>query len=143
MAQAAFYTLFGLALAHFSNRPSYTHIDPGQAVLTLSFDHAGARAAECRPLDCPRERVPLLVELELDGERLYRGWAMPLGLASDGPASVYERFLVLPGSHEIIARLRDSRRPQGFDYEDLAQVELAARQNFVIDFRADTGFTFR
>lgn len=160
LGQIATYAAFGLLLGHFSAAPSYTWIDPESAVIRLSFNHAGERVAECRqlspeeiarlapnmrqPLDCPRARVPLLVELTLDGDVLYRAAALPSGLADDGPATVYERFLVAPGTHEIGARLRDSRRTEGFDYAGRVQVELAAGQNFVVDFRAGTGgFIFK
>lgn len=158
--QAATFAAFGLLVGWFSASPSYTYVDPASAVIRLSFDHAAARVSECRPLtpeeiaklapnmrhslDCPRGRVPLLVELELDGTLLYRAAVPPSGLAGDGPATVYERFIVAPGPHDMTARLRDSRRTEGFDYESSARVELAASRNFVIDFRAETGgFIFK
>jgi hypothetical protein len=90
-------------------------------------------------MDCPRERVPLLVELLIDGQLLYRDWLPPSGLAGDGTATAYERFVVKPGHHVLTARLRDSRRQEGFDYEHEQSVELVAGQNLVIDFRADAG----
>ena len=159
-AQAISYALFALFLAYFSVNPAYTYIDPGSAVIKMSFNHAGARTSECRqltpeeiaelapnmrrPLDCPRGRVPLLVELEMDGALLYRAELAASGFAADGPATVYERFVVPPGRHELTARLRDSRRTEGFDYERRAQLELAVQQNFVVDFRAETGgFIFK
>jgi hypothetical protein len=159
-AQAVSYALFALLLGYFSVNPAYTYIDPDSAVIKLSFNHAGARAGECRqltpeeiaelapnmrrPVDCPRKRVPLLVELEMDGVPLYRASVSPSGFADDGPATVYERFVVPPGRHELTARLRDSRRTEGFDYEARAEVELAAQQNFVVDFQAKAGgFIFK
>jgi hypothetical protein len=81
----------------------------------------------------------LLVELAVDGELLYRDWLPPSGLAGDGTSTAYERFVVAPGRHVVTARLRDSRRELGFDYEHEQVVELVAGQNLVIDFRADTG----
>lgn len=158
--QALTYAALALVVGYLSANPSYTWVDPGSAVIRLSFNHAGARVAECRrlspeeiaklapnmrrALDCPRGRVPLLVELELDGELVYRAEARPSGLADDGPATVYERFVVPPGHHEIVARLRDSRRESGFDYTGRTRVELAAGRNFVVDFRADSGgFIFK
>ena len=90
-------------------------------------------------MDCPRGRVSLLVELDIDGERGYSAWLPPSGLAGDGASTAYERFVVAPGRHRITARLRDSRREQGFDHELDEGVELAAGQHLVIDFRANTG----
>jgi hypothetical protein len=149
-----------MLLGYFSTNPAYIHIDPNSAVIRLSFNHAGARTGDCRhltpeeiaelapnmrrPLDCPRGRVPLLVELKIDGVLLYLASPSPSGLAGDGPATVYERFVVPPGRHELTVRLRDSLRTEGFDYESRVQVELTAQQNFAIDFRAETGgFVFR
>jgi hypothetical protein len=82
------YALFALVVGYFATQPAYTHLDPDKALIKLSFSHAGAHREECRqltqeelnrlppnmrrPMDCPRERRPLLVELELDGEILYR-----------------------------------------------------------------------
>ena len=39
-------------------------------------------------------------------------------------------------------RLRDSGRKEGFDYEQEIRADLAAAQNFVIEFRADQGFVY-
>ena len=51
----------------------------------------------------------------------------------------HQRFAVQPGRHVLTARLRDSEREQGYDYEREQEIELVPRQNFVIDFRAETG----
>lgn len=155
LGQAAVYAAFMAILGYFATLPAYTYVDPGAAVITLSFGHAGARVSECRrltpeeiaalpanmrrPMDCPRARVPLLVELELDGEAVYRASLPPSGLASDGASSVYERFVVAPGRHRVRVRLRDSRRKEGFDYEMEEDVELVPGRHLVVDFRADTG----
>ncbi|MDH3848003.1 MAG: hypothetical protein OEV05_09440, partial [Gammaproteobacteria bacterium] len=62
----------------------------------------------------------------------------------DGPASVYERFEVAPGTHTIIARLRESDRPDGWDYVHSETVTLVAGRYFTVTFRAETGgFSFR
>jgi hypothetical protein len=155
MGQAAVYAAFMAVLGYFATLPAYTYVDPGAAVITLSFGHAGEKVSECRrltpeeiaalapnmrrPMDCPRERVSLLVELELDGAMLYRASLAPSGLAGDGASSVYQRFVVAPGRHRLAARLRDSRREEGFDYELEEDIELAPRQHMVVDFRAGTG----
>lgn len=149
------YALFALVVGYFATQPAYTHLDPDKALIKLSFSHAGAHRQECRqltqeelnrlppnmrrPMDCPRERRPLLVELELDGEILYRDELPPSGLAGDGASTAYRKFPVAAGSHQLVARLRDSRREEGFDYVKSAEVTLAPQQNFVIDFRPEFG----
>jgi hypothetical protein len=160
IGQAIAYAAFGAMLGYFSAAPAYVHRDPNMAQIKISFSHAAHRIGKCRrlspeeiaklapnmrrPLDCPRERLPILVELELDNRLLYRGELPPTGLARDGSATIYQRFSVKPGKHHLVARLRDSKRTTGFDYEGTADIELAPRQNFVVEFRAETGgFIFK
>lgn len=155
LGQAAAYILFVAFLGVFSVAPSYTYLEADLAVIKLSFSHAGDRVGPCRRLspeeiaalpanmrrseDCPRGRLPLLVELEIDGEIATRRLLPPIGLQGDGASSVFQRFQVAAGKHRIVARLRDSARSEGFDYEREIEVELAPGQNFVVDFRAESG----
>lgn len=155
LGQFVVYAAFMAMLGYFATMPAYTYVDPGSAVITLSFGHAGARVSECRrltteeiaalapnmrrPMDCPRGRVSLLVEFELDGETLYRAWLAPSGIAGDGASSVHERFVVAPGRYRVTVRLRDSRREEGFDYQMEEDIELVPGQHLVVDFRAGTG----
>jgi hypothetical protein len=70
--------------------------------------------------------------------------AVPSGLWNDGPASVYERLTIDAGVHTITARLRDSARETGWDYEYSATADLAPGRYFTITFRAENGgFEFR
>ena len=153
--QLGLYAGFALVVAVLSCWPPYARVDLDSAVIKLSFSHAGDLREPCRTLspeelanlapnmrsgvDCPRERVPVVVELEIDGERVYRAALPPSGLAGDGPSSVYERFAVPAGPHRIRVRLRDTVRESGFDHESTAEVRLSARQSFVIDFRSELG----
>ena len=153
--QVVLYAGFAAFIGYFASNPAYTHVDPAAAVVTLSFGHAGERKSPCRrltpeeiaalpanmrrPMDCPRGRVALLVELLIDDEQVYRAYREPSGIAGDGASTVYERFTVSPGRHRLVARLRDSRREEGFDYELDELVELVPGENLVIDFRADMG----
>jgi len=89
LALAAFAVLVG----YFSNAPAYRSFPADAALVKLSLSHAGARKVECRrftpeeiaalapnmrrPLDCPRERVALRVELDIDGHNLYAASVPP------------------------------------------------------------------
>lgn len=155
LGQVAVYAVLALVIGWFSDRPAYTHFPPGQALIKLALVHGGQPITPCRqlsreelaqlppnmrrPQECPRERLPLLIEVLLDGEPLYRASLTPTGLAKDGPSRAYQRFAVPTGRHEITARLRDSHREAGFDYELTETVELAPAQNLAIDFRPETG----
>ena len=160
LGQIVAFTLFALGLGYFSNSPSYTYHDPEMALIMVSFSHASERKEECRrftpeeiaalapnmrrPMDCKRERVPVYVEVMLDGENLLSKSYNPTGLAKDGSASVYERITVKPGQHQLTAKLRDSNREEGFDYEGDTSINIKPKELFVIDFRKDLGgFNFK
>ncbi len=150
IGQFLLYGAFAIAIALFSRWPRYRQIEPDQALIKLSIVHDGQRISACRllsakelealppnmrsPMLCPRERAPLLVELDVDGRLAHRQLARPSGLSRDGSASLYHRQLVLAGSHLVSVRLRDSARSAGFDYQRQARVELRPGQILVIDF---------
>jgi len=133
--------------------PGYTNFPADQAMIRLSFSHGGERDCRERTPEelaalppnmrarqlCERGRLPVLVELDLDGSPLYRARIEPSGIHGDGPSRVYEGFAVSPGSYTIAARLRDSSRSDGFDYESEATLTLEPRQNLVIEFKSDAG----
>lgn len=158
--QALAYTGFAVLVAYLSASPAYDYARADQASIKLSLSHAGERVEPCVPLTpeeiaklapnmrraerCVRERVPVTVRLEIDNRLLAEIEAPPSGLWNDGPASVYERFEVAPGRHIITAKLRRSRRSDGWDYQHQEEVSLVAGRYFSITFRAETGgFIFR
>lgn len=158
--QFLLYVVFAVFIGYFSIAPRYQYADPGLASIKLSLSHAAKRVKECVTLtpdeinararsgeslnECERERLPLTVEIEIDGETVLRVSAAPSGLWNDGPASVYERLNVAAGRHTITARLRDSARDNGWDYEYTETVELRPGRYFTVGFRAETGgFAFR
>ena len=62
-------------------------------------------------------------------------------LSAELAAEIGERPV---GELPVIARLRDSRASEGFDYETRREIFLAEGQNMAIDFKADAGgFIFR
>lgn len=155
LGQGIAFIIFAVGLAYFSNSPSYTYHDPDMALLMVSFSHASEHKEECRPftteeiaalapnmrrpLDCPRERVPVHVEVIMDGNILLSKSYNPTGLAKDGSASIYESIPVKPGQHQLIAKLRDSRRQDSFDYESNISFTLKPKEIFVVDFRKELG----
>ena len=156
--QAAVYVLLALAIGVLSNAPDYRHFPAGSALVKLSFAHSAAPAGACRrrtaeelaampanmrrPFDCPRERLPVHVVLELDGATVLDASLPPTGLWDDGPSMIYRRFEVPAGTHRFVARLRNSARETGYDYETDESIELARGQSLAIDFRAG-GFVFK
>jgi hypothetical protein len=156
--QALLYAAFVAVIGYFSTSPAYVHLPPGEALLKLSLTHAGARKEACRERTpeelaklapnmraqtvCPRERIPIVVEVVLDGAPLFRVVAPPSGLAKDGASTVYRRVPIAAGVHRIGARLADD--PSGaFTFAAETKVDLAAGRVVVIDFDpAKGGFVF-
>lgn len=159
-SQIAVLTALFAAVAVFADWPRYQQIPSESAVIKLSFTHGSNRKADCRvrtaeelaklppnmrkPLDCPRTRGAVYVELDLDGQTIYRASLPPSGISGDGPARVYQQFVVPAGRHAVAVRMRDTQRIEGFDFSKIGDVVLAPEQNFVIDFRPEAeGFVFR
>lgn len=154
-AQVLAYASFAAAVGVLSGAPAYTHLPPQQALIKLSFTHAGAFQGACRrrseeelarlapnmraPLDCPRRRHPVRVELVLDGRPLYRALLPPSGLARDGASSVHRRFPVPAGRHRLIARLDDRGARDRYRYEHRAEIDLRPAEVLVIEFSAARG----
>jgi hypothetical protein len=159
LSQAVLYAAFVAAIGYLSTSPRYVHLPPDEALVKLSFTHAAARKEACRERTpeelaklapnmraqtvCPRERVPVTVEVALDGEPLFSVVAPPSGLAKDGASTVYRRVAVPAGTHRIAARLSDT--PSGaFDHRAETTVALQPGHVLVIDFDlAKGGFLFR
>jgi hypothetical protein len=146
-------------IAGLSSAPTIQLLGPQESVITLSFTHAAKRRQECRPLtsaeralkqpnmqrptDCPRGRWPVYVELELDERLVFGAQRQPAGLWKDGVSSVYRRFRVPAGVRHLQARLRDSGRASGFDYQTARTVQLRPGQNLIVEFDPQQGFIIR
>jgi hypothetical protein len=160
VGQFAVIMLLFAAVAAFADWPPYRQIPPGHAVVLLTFVHGADRTAECRRLtpeeiaslppnmrrvlDCPRGRRPLYVELDVGAQVSFRAALPPTGIAGDGPSRAYQRFVLPVGSYDIAARLRDTPRTTGFDYERTGRITLSPDQMLVVDFHPESGgFVFR
>lgn len=148
------------SVAAFADWPVYRQTPRGTALVILTFVHGADRRAQCRRLtpeeiaklplnmrrvqDCPRGRRPVYVELDI-GERVtYRASLLPTGIAGDGPSRVYQRFVLPAGRYDVTARMRDSARTEGFDYQREEKIALQPDQMFIIDFASEpAGFIFR
>lgn len=153
--QAMVYAVATAVVGYFSSAPAYQQVPAGMAQIKISFRHGGERLEDCRrltpeeiaklpynkrrPASCSRERVPVVIDIRIDGAAAYSAVLPPSGLSGDGPSETYDKLLVPAGAHRIEARLRDSKRKQGFDYEKTAELVLAPFQNLAIDFKADQG----
>ena len=158
--QIVFFAAVAAFTGYFASNPVYNRFPEGVAQIKLSFAHGANRKVECRrltskeiaklpanerrPNTCARERIAIHVQIEVDGTVLYDDELQPTGLSRDGAAMTYRKFRVPAGPHTLVARLRDTKRAEGFDYEATHQVTLRPWQNLAVDFKADTGgFSFR
>jgi hypothetical protein len=152
--QALFYLPLMALVGYFSRAPQFTHIGEDEALLRLSIAHATERRYPCRrrtaeelaklppnlraPEDCPRERAPLAVELEVNGEVRLRTEVQPAGLQRDGLAMLYHRMTLPAGEHRIAVRMRD-RVQEGYNHVREERVLLAGGDALLIDFDAARG----
>lgn len=141
-------------VAAFSDWPRHRSIPEGMGVITLSFSHGADRRAACRPATeeelaklppnmrrpeiCPRERPPIAVGFEINGDQVYAAEIPPSGIAGDGPSRVHRSFELPAGNYELVVRMRD-RPGDEFDWQGRQVIELKPADHRVIDFRADGG----
>ena len=156
VGQVILYGAFAAFIGTFATSPKYRQIPDDVALLKLSISHLGER--ECRkrtpeelarmppnmraPMDCPRERSDIRLELDLDGEPVLRSVMHPTGLYKDGVSTIYKRFEVKAGSHHLTVRMDDNLAKPGFDYVKELEITLAPAQVMVIDFNPDRGGLF-
>ncbi len=151
--QAFFFLIFAVIVGAFADWPRYQHFPADEALIKVSFSHNTERKVACRKrtreelqklppnmraqMSCPRERLPMTVEMEVDGKLLYQNTVAPSGFSKDGASRVYERIPVKAGSHRVVVRMRDSAREEGFDYVLDEQVDLVPAQVLLVDFRQE------
>ena len=151
--QIVLYALFAAFIGTFSDWPRYRHLQTGEALLRLSFSHPGKIKADCRqrtpeelaklpanmraPLDCPRERSPVRVRVELDGAELYHEAFAPSGLSHDGASTGYRRLPIAAGRHQVRVQFNDDVRVSGFNYERERVIDAAAGQVVLIDLQPE------
>ena len=144
------YALFMIFVGWLSVWPRYQLIEQGQAMVSLSFSHAGQLIRECRMLtqeelnklppnmrkadDCPRERLPVRIAFSSDGTTLYEASRPPTGLWNDGESNVYQRMVIPAGKQKLFIGMIDSRREEGFDYSLEQEIDFLPGQHVVVEF---------
>jgi len=147
---AVAYALFAVLVGWLSVWPRFQLINEGQAMVSVSFSHAGQRIGECRRLtqqeldklppnmrkleDCPRERLPVRVVFSSDDNMLYEAVLQPSGFWHDGESSVYRRLSLPAGKQRLFIGMIDSSRSKGFDYSLEQEIDLTPGQHLVVNF---------
>ena len=75
----------------------------------------------------------------LDGELIYDETLQAAGLSKGSQTRAYKRLPASTGEHELVVRMVDSARTEGYDYIKAAKIKLSAGEIFVVDFRAESG----
>ncbi len=147
---AVAYALFAVLVGWLSVWPRFQLINEGQAMVSVSFSHAGQRIGECRRLtqqeldklppnmrkldDCPRQRLPVRVVFSSDDNMLYEAVLQPSGFWNDGESSVYRRLALPAGKKRLFIGMIDSSRSEGFDYSLEQEIDLMPGQHLVVNF---------
>ena len=150
IGQSVFYLVFATLVGLLSNWPTYNIMDPQEALVSVSFSHAGQRIGECRtrtqeelnklapnmrkPSECPRERHPMYVELRAGDQLVFAQTLLPSGLWSDGKSNIYQRTKVAAGDYVIFIGMNDSGAKDSFDYELAKNLTIKPGRNIVIRF---------
>lgn len=154
-AQALLYGSFAAVVGYFSTSPAFRLLADDEALLRLSLLHPGKPRGDCRtrtpeelsrmppqmraPLDCPRERSPVVVRVELDGRSVIDESFSPAGLNRDGASAGYRRLPIRAGQHTLRVQLSDDVRQSGFPYERTEVLNVVPGQIVLIDFNPGKG----
>ncbi|MDH5749538.1 MAG: hypothetical protein OEY85_09540 [Rhodospirillales bacterium] len=152
VGQAVFYLLFAAFITYLSNNPVYQRANPDEALIKLSLSHFGKRKGEChkrtskelselapnmrKSISCPRERWPVMVKFEIDGNQVFEATEKPSGLSSDGSSTFYETFLVSSGEHLFSVWVSDDGG-QEYVFKTDKRIMLKPGQSLVIGLHKD------
>lgn len=130
--------------------PAYEYLGANEAVLKVAISHASDRKEACvkrtpeelaklppnmrAAQQCTRERVPVLLEVDLDDKNVIAKLQAPSGLSRDGASTFYESVRLTAGTHRLSLRMRDSARTEGFDYIEEHTIEVKPQDLVVVQF---------
>lgn len=150
VGQLMFYAAFAAVIGALSVWPVYHIAGPQQAMISVTFSHAGERVGEChvltqaelndlppnmrKPTDCPRERHPVYIELRTADELLFASTLQPSGLWNDGKSNVYQRIKIMAGNYSIFVGMNDSSTKNRFDYQLTQNLVITPGSNVVVSF---------
>jgi hypothetical protein len=156
LLQGINYSVFMALVWYFASAPSVRLIGDDEGKITIAFAHAGQLREPCRMLsqeelnklppnmrkidDCPRERSPVTIEVELDGKPFYSESLQPPGLFGDGGVDVFYSAKFPVGDHILSLKMNDSVRVEGFNHHFEQQVSIEPARILLVSFRNGQGF---
>jgi hypothetical protein len=157
LLQAINYSVFMSLVWYFASAPAVRLIAEDEAKLTIAFAHAGQLREPCRMLsqeelnklapnmrkldDCPRERSPVTIRAELDGDIVYDVSLPPPGLFGDGGVDVFYSAKIPAGDHQLSLKMNDSVLIEGFNHQFDQAVTIEPKQILLVSFNQKQGFT--
>lgn len=154
-AAIALAAVLGAVTFAFSNLP-YRTPHSSQPELVVSFNHSGA-ILEARKLtkeelakrlphmraqvNVTRERVPVRLRVQVDGQTVFDQSFQPKGLSKDGPSIAVARLPISPGRHEVHVELADTSDPKTWTKQWNETVEFQQSRNHVVLFDTKAGFS--
>ncbi len=149
------YAIFGGLIVLFSAAPAYRPLAPDQALVRLAFSHAGQLVGECRQrspaelarlpanmraeIVCPRERAPVRIRVEIDGQVVVDETHAARGIARDGAMMVYRRLPIAAGRHHIRVLVADGADSAKFEFVRDESVTLEPSRLLSVDFNRKLG----
>lgn len=141
------WSLLGLLIAAFADGPSFNPLPAGHGRLTLAVAHLSERIEPCRQLSerermelpptrrvtevCERARVPVKIELIVNGRTLLARAFEPSGLHDDGRVYLVEAW-PLPAGH-YRAELTLTGRTEETSRHEVFEFFLPPETNAVVD----------
>jgi ferredoxin/coenzyme F420-reducing hydrogenase delta subunit len=154
-AAMALAAALGAVTFAFSNLPYRPPHSPAPE-LVVSFNHSGA-LLELRKLtreelarrlphmraqvNVTRERVPVRLRVQVDGQVVYDQSFQPKGLSKDGPSIAVVRLPQSPGSHQVRVELADTADADQWTRQWSETVEFQENRNRVVLFDTEGGFS--
>ena len=154
-AAVALAAVLGAVTFAFSNLPYRTPHSP-LPELVVSFNHSGA-LLEARKLtkeelakrlphmraqvNVTRERVPVRLRVQVDGQIVFDQSFQPKGLSQDGPSIAVARVPVSPGPHQVRVELADTADPDQWTKQWNESVEFQENRKRVVLFDTKAGFS--
>jgi len=124
-------------------------------MITFTLGHVGKRVEPCRrlsqeelmklapnmrrPMECARERSPITMQLQMDGEVIYNKTASPLGLYKDQGIDIYQNIKVTAGKHHLLVWINDDVNVDGPTYQREQDVIIKPEQHLIVEFKPATG----
>jgi hypothetical protein len=138
LGQVALYALFIAFIGYFATSPAYTFLPQGQALIKLTFSHAGQRKQPCRERSA-EELAEMPKHLRKKRDCIYSATISPSGLSHDLASPVYERIRLPAGEHRLQVSMRDDIHSEGYNYTLDRVVTMLPAQILVIDFDSENG----